>query len=256
MLIDAHTHLNMYQYMKFGSDLNSALHDIEENQILTLSNSLDITSFRRNKKIAETCSYVIPVFGIHPWNAHKYYEKLDSINKYMRGSPFIGEIGLDYYFIKDKRKYPAQRKVFEHFITGSEDNYLIVHSKGAEKDVSEILKDYGKKEVIIHWYQGDLNTLQEMIKEGYYFTVGLEINLSKKFVEITNTIPISQLLTETDNPGGPHWLTGVMGMPILLKEIVKGLAEVMNVTIENIESQIQSNFSNILRNTSYDLETY
>ena len=81
MLIDAHTHLDRYVYKKFGRDINPVLAQIEEHRILTLSSSMDLASYKTICKIAKNNRYVVPAFGIHPWNAHKYLSKTLLIQK-------------------------------------------------------------------------------------------------------------------------------------------------------------------------------
>jgi TatD DNase family protein len=246
MLIDAHSHLNLYLYKRFGNNINSIIEEIDKFKILTISNSLDMTSFKINKKIAKLSDYIIPTFGIHPWTANRYVNKTESIKKMIHKNMFIGEIGLDYYFVKDINKYPAQRRIFKLFLSECQDKIISLHTKGAETDVLDLLETYGNKKVIIHWYQGDLKILKEMIKLGCYFTVGAQINNSDHIREIARTIPINKILTETDNPGGPNWLYGKKGLPILIKDVVSGLSLVRNKTPEQIKNQVQQNFNELI----------
>jgi TatD DNase family protein len=75
MLIDAHAHLDRYLYKLFGKDINPVFKQIKEHKILTISNSMDLTSYETSCKIAKNNKHVVPAFGIHPWNAHKYLTK-------------------------------------------------------------------------------------------------------------------------------------------------------------------------------------
>jgi len=65
ILIDAHVHLDSY-----SDEIDSVLEEISKHRILTISNSMDISSYERNVEIGSACDFVIPTFGIHPWNAH------------------------------------------------------------------------------------------------------------------------------------------------------------------------------------------
>ena len=131
MLVDAHAHLDRYE-----DKLETALEQIQQNDIFTISNSLDLPSYERNLDIARSCDLVLPTFGIHPWNASEYVDCLDDLKDAIAGSPMIGEIGLDYFFIDDASRYPAQRRVFEFFLNAAreQDKVVILHTKGAEKD--------------------------------------------------------------------------------------------------------------------------
>ena len=61
---------------------------------------MDISSYERNLEITERCDGVLPAFGIHPWNAQKVVQTLDFLNNSVTKSTIIGEIGLDYHFVK------------------------------------------------------------------------------------------------------------------------------------------------------------
>ena len=201
MLVDAHTHLDRYLHKRFGANITPILEQIEKHEILTISNSLDLTSYKTSKRIAKQSKFVVPAFGIHPWNAYKYVNKIGLIKRLVRRNNIIGEIGLDYHLIRDKRKYPSQRKIFRLFLSETREKVISVQTKGAGKDVLDLLRRYGSKRVIIHWYSGSFDVLEEMIGEGYYFSISPEIGFSKHIREIVKKIPFKQILTETDNPG-------------------------------------------------------
>jgi len=243
MPIDAHSHLDRYLLCKkFGKNISRVLQQIEEHEILTVSNSMDLTSYRTNCGIAKKCKYVIPTFGIHPWNAHRYTNKTEFLKKLIDKAEIVGEIGLDHYYVKDKSKYFAQRKILDLFLSESGEKVISVHAKGAEAEVLGLLKKHGKKRVIIHWFSGDLEVLNDMIKEGYYFSIVPEVKSSEHIREITKNIPLNLLLTETDNPGGPASYLGERGMPIFIRTVVDEVAKIKGRTPEQIESIVKDNF--------------
>ena len=243
MLIDAHSHLDRYLLCKrFGEDITPVLQQIEEQKILTISNSMDITSYRTNCKIAKKSKYVIPAFGIHLWNAQRYVNKAKFVEKLIDKTEIVGEIGLDYYYVKDKSKYPAQRQVFSLFLSKSRNKIVSVHTKGAEEEVLDLLRKYGNEKVVIHWFSGDFDVLREMTNEGYYFSIVPEIKSSKHIREIVRNIPLKQLLTETDNPGGPASYLGEKGMPILIRIVIEEVARIKGETPKQIERTVRDNF--------------
>ncbi len=243
MLIDAHSHLDRYlHYKKFGRDITPVLQQIDKYKVLTVSNSMDITSYRTNCMIARKSKYVIPTFGIHPWNAHRYVNKVGLVEKLIGKTKIIGEIGLDHRNVKDKSKYPAQRKVFSLFLSKSRDKIVSVHTSGAEREILDLLRKYGKEKVVIHWFSGDLDVLREMIDEGYYFSIVPEVKSSEHIRQIVRNIPLKQLLTETDNPGGPANYLGEKGMPILIGTVVEEIAKIKDKTPKQTERIVQDNF--------------
>jgi TatD DNase family protein len=231
---------------RFGKNIEPILQQIEEYRILTISNSMDLTSYKTNCRIARNSKYVIPAFGIHPWNAHKYLDKTELIEKLIGRTEIVGEIGLDYFYIKDKDKYPAQRKVLSLFLSKTKNKILSIHTKGAEKDVLDLLREHGNERVIVHWFSGSLDVLDEMIEEGYYFSVVPEIKFSDYIQKIVKKIPMAQILTETDNPGGPESYTGKKGMPILIRDVIEDTAKVKGKSFKQVEIAVQNNFVRLI----------
>ncbi len=246
MLIDAHTHLDRYR-----GELDAALDEIARNQILTVGVSMDVQSYQRSREIGERSKFVIPTFGIHPWNAHEYAETLPALDRLIVTSPMIGEIGLDFYWVANASKYPAQLKVFEYFLAAARDQDKVVnlHTKGAERQVLEFLDRYHIERAIVHWYSGPLDILREMIARGIYFTIGVEVRYSAHIQTIAREIPKDQLLTETDNPGGEKWLSGNLGMPGVIGQVIDKLGELREMPRVEIVQTVEENFARLTRDS-------
>jgi TatD DNase family protein len=139
MLIDAHSHVDRYT-----DKLSEALDQIERNRILTISVAMDIESFTRATELSRLSKYLIPTFGIHPWEAPRYHDKLSDLDQYLKLTPLIGEAGLDFHFIKDTSLYPYQQEIFEYQCTWARrmSKPMNLHTKGAEQEVLEALRKY------------------------------------------------------------------------------------------------------------------
>ena len=248
MLIDTHSHVDRYD-RDGGSALKSALAEITQNRILTISNSMDLPSYERNLEIAELCNLVLPIFGVHPWNASQYANHLEDLELAIGQTPMLGEIGLDFHFIEDPSAYPAQVRVFEFLLAEASQRGMIaqLHTKGAELEVLRLLDNYRIPAAIVHWYSGPREVFKKMVARGFYFTVGVEVLYSERIQSIAREIPKEKLLTETDNPGGPKGFIGYPGMPTLLNDVVQGVAWARNTTVEQITNTVESNFLRLIR---------
>ncbi len=244
MLIDAHAHVDHY-----GEKLNAALKEIQDHRIFTIATSMDLPSYQDLHSIAERCDLVLATFGIHPKRAPEYVNRLRELNPYMEASPALGEIGLDFHWVKDNSEFPAQLTVLEYFLGAArEQNKLVnLHTKGAEKKILELLERYDIKRAIIHWYSGPLDVLRALVQFGAYFTVGVEVLYSDVIQTIAKEIPHHLLLTETDNPGGLKWLKGVVGMPKDIEKVVEAIALVRNSTPESIAQTVHENFLRLIK---------
>jgi len=244
MLIDAHVHLD-----KYGDLLDEALRQIQQEKIFTVATAMDVPSYLELQKIGERSDLVLPTFGIHPSRAPEYAGRLHEVGRHIESSPAIGEIGLDFYWVKDASTYPAQRKVLEYFFAAAreQNKFANLHTKGGEKEILELLEKYDIRRAIIHWYSGPLEILHELIQFGAYFTIGVEVCHSDQIRAISKEIPDHLLLTETDNPGGLRWLTGAVGMPKEIGSVVEAIAQLRATTPQSIMQTVHANFSRMIR---------
>lgn len=242
MLIDAHAHLDHYD------EPREALARIERRGILTLANSIDPDSYERNLVLAEGCPLVLPSFGIHPRRAPRHVDHLADLSPLIEGSPMLGELGLDFHWVRDKDAYPHQIRVFEFLVRAAAEQGKIVnlHTKGAERRVLDTLRACGATRAIIHWYSGPMDVLDEMIAEGYLFTVGVEVLYSEKIRDVARAVPPRQLLSETDNPGGHRWLAGEVAPPDIIADVVAAVARLKGLPPEKMEAVIQANFLRLI----------
>jgi TatD DNase family protein len=243
MLIDAHAHFDMYE-----DELDTVLAEVERRRILTLSNSLDPPSYRKNLEVASRSDLVVPLFGVHPWSAPEWAGRLEELAGAAAGTPMVGEIGLDHRFVEDESQYPAQREVLEFLLSeaGLHGRSVSLHTAGAEREILDALDRHGIERAIVHWYSGPFDVLEALAERGTYFTMGFGVTYHEHVRDLAAAIPEHLLLTETDNPGGHAWLTGRPGMPKLLPFAIEALAEIRGTTPAEIEATVERNFKRLV----------
>jgi TatD DNase family protein len=240
MHIDTHVHFDRYTDLL----LEEALHQIEEQRILTVGVGMDIPSYLRTKEIAVASRWLIPTFGIHPWQAHRYAENLSALDPYLQETPFIGEAGLDFLWVEERAHDPAQRAVFRYQCKWAQrlSKPMNLHTKDAEVEILQTLTEFNLRGSIIHWYSGPLHLIDAYLALGCYFTLGVEMLTSPAIVEIAKKVPLQNILLETDNPGGYEWLTGKVGMPIVLLDVLEKVAEIKQISIARLNAQLTQNW--------------
>lgn len=245
MFIDAHSHLDKYD----DSQIAGVVESIEREKILTLGVSVDVPSFLRTQDIAARSNLIVPGFGIHPSEAPLHQHSLEDVKRHLTSSPYIGEIGLDHRFVTDEKQYEPQREVFDRFLgfAVEQDKFVNIHCVGAEYETVDMMRTHGIRRAIIHWYSGPPGALRQLMGEGYMFTISAEVIHSDHIRGIARTIPIDQLLTETDNPGGPEWVTGDRGQPELIADVVAELARVRRMHPEDLADTVRSNMERFLK---------
>lgn len=104
MLLDAHVHTDKYDESLYHDLVNQC----QINDIMLLSVSMCIPSYKKIQALAKKYDFIIPSFGVHQWKADKYVNELDSLDEYLNEANYIGEIGLDKKFLKYAAPYKDQ----------------------------------------------------------------------------------------------------------------------------------------------------
>jgi TatD DNase family protein len=244
MLLDAHTHLDRYD----EAALDLALDEIVAQRILTVAVAMDPPSYARTQVIASRSPLVLPCFGIHPWEAHRYAHDLSTLQPFIDASPLLGEIGLDYVWDEDPAHYPAQRAVFAHFLQAAaeQDKIVNLHTKGAEHDIVAMLDRFGVRRAIVHWYSGPHDAFEALNARDCYFTFGVETPHSTAIQTLAQAAPLERILTETDGPGGLSWLTGEVGMPRHIHQVLQSLADLRGLGIVDMASIVAANWQRLI----------
>ena len=243
MYIDFHNHIDFYK----DEEIDSVINCINLNNIKIIACSMDEESYLKNIEISKKSDYIVPIFGIHPWRVKNNID----IDKFIKNTPLIGEIGLDFHWIEDKDTYSHQIKVFEYFLQSAKkyDKYINIHTKGCEGLILNLLKKYDiSSQSIIHWYSGDKDTLKKLIDAKCYFTGSVDLGYIKHSKDIIKEIPANKLLAETDGPTALQWVNGTYGMPDEIKNVYKNICAIKNLDIEEYKYNAQIIMTNIINN--------
>lgn len=246
MYIDFHNHIDFYK----DDEINNVVNCINENRITTIACSMDEESYLKNIEISKKSDYIVPIFGIHPWKVKNNID-LDKFEDYIKNTPLIGEIGLDFHWVEDKSTYSHQIKVFEYFLQSAKkyNKYINVHTKGCEELVLSLIKKYDiSYQTIIHWYSGDKETLRKLIDVKCYFTGSVDLNYTKYSQEIIKEIPSNRIFAETDGPTALQWVNGVYGMPNEIKNVYENICKIKKLDIEEFKINCKKTMMDIIAN--------
>lgn len=193
---------------------------------------------------------IYPAIGIHPWEAHKEFDKkilikaLDKAEK-----PIVGEIGLDHRFVPEKR-WEKQRAVFQEMLQMAEEYAapVIIHSKDAEAEVLDLLSPFAIPKIILHWYTGPLPLATIALKRGYFFSVTPAIEYSHVLKSLAQNAPLKQLLLESDGPAGYRLSWGrIQGAPSWVPMIARQICNLRaNESLDDLIQAIESNSAKLL----------
>jgi TatD DNase family protein len=243
-MIDTHCHLTY-----------PGLDEIKEKVLKEARDIMDVIitcGYPKDKEKAiklyeENKGFIYLTLGLHPVDALKMSDKeIEEYKQFIINNRDkiigLGEIGLDYHWIKDEKKNERARKIFIDFLKLSEELNLpaILHTRKAEEDCFNIVKKLGMKRVLFHYYTGNLTTAKKVIKQGYYISLGTLLTRSKNTKKIAKKYPLTQLFTETDSPFNSPY-PGQVNVPQNVKLILKKMSKLRNRSVEEIDEVIMKN---------------
>ncbi|SCZ80593.1 TatD family hydrolase [Pseudobutyrivibrio xylanivorans] len=244
MIFETHAH---YDDEKFDQDRVELLsHLLRENNIGNIVNiGASFSGCKDSLKLAEEYDNVYAALGIHPEEMDDMtQENLDWI-KANASNPkvvAIGEIGLDYYWVKDEEGRAKQREWFDRQLEIAKEVNLpvVIHSRDAAEDTLNTIMRYNTQENkgIVHCYSYSKEIALEYVKMGWYIGVGGVITFKngKKLVETVKAIPLESIVLETDCPYmAPEPHRGSRNSSIYLSYVAEKIAELKGVTVEEVE---------------------
>jgi len=242
ILIDVHCHANLFL------TLDKVIEDAKKVGVeKIIAVAMSSISQERVLEIASQYNEVFASLGIHPEEVkmnENLEKQLDSIitliKKNKQNICAIGEIGIDHYFVKDRELYPLQKIIFEKMLLLAQDLKLPVnlHTKGAEEIVFDTLPSYDIPNINIHWYSGPEKFLNLGMDRGYYFSITPAISYSPVVKKVVLNVDKEHLLLESD---GPVKYSGKIGVPAMVKNVLKSISTLKEIKSDELEKQIEEN---------------
>ena len=249
-MIDSHCHLDHEPLVKNIEDVLSRCKKEGISKVLTISTTL--SSFPKIIEIINQDEMIYGTFGIHPHETNTDQLSKDEIIKKINLNDKIigvGESGLDFYYNNsDKDK---QIKSFKNHIDAAIelDIPLIVHSRNAEIETYEILKNSDNNlKILMHCFTGSLPFAMKLMELNSFFSASGIITF-KNSTDLQNTfkeLPLERLLIETDSPFlAPEPMRGKKNEPSFVRYTLKKLSEIKNVNSEELDKITTDNFNKL-----------
>lgn len=186
--------------------------------------------------------------GLHPLAAEEHAREIEEFESCLSQSSFVGEIGLDFSrHGRDtaERQLQSFRRIAE--LLGRTPKFVSLHSRGAEREVLEILVEHRVIGAVFHWYSGSLAILENLLQAGHSLSVNPAMTVSAKGQEILRRLPRDRVLTESD---GPHVRVGrVSARPWDVQIVEAYLAQVWGIPTGDVRAQIWANFRSLVDRT-------
>ena len=296
MLTDTHCHLDFNKFDEDREAVIQRAFDAGVSRILIPA--LDYESSLAGIKLAESHPNIFAAVGFHPTDLDKWTESsienlrnlISPLNVTLNPSislrinsakglvhhkgdsslptvaqndmankiVAIGEIGLDYYWVKEPEKQAVQREILKQQLKLAQavNKPVIIHMREendtwfgqASIDLLNILSEWHQelrtqnhplqeKPGVLHSFNGNLETAQKALELNFH--IGVTGPVTYKNAEekrnIIKQIPLTQLLIETDAPFlTPVPQRGKRNEPAFVAYIADKIAEIHNTTREQI----------------------
>lgn len=242
MIIDTHCHI----YYNECENAEEIIKECEKQNIKIILNGIDKES---NKQVLELSKKYDNVYAAIGYD-HSVVNKItnDDINlleEQIKNNDIvaIGEIGLDYYWVKNNKDKQKELFIKQIDLAIKYSLPIIVHSRDAVQDVYDILKDKDVKGSI-HCYSGSTEMAKEFIKLGFYIGIDGPITFknNRKQKEMVKEIDINHILVETDSPYlSPEPFRGKKNTSLNLKYIINQIAIECGLTYEEVKNTTTNN---------------
>ena len=280
--IDIHAHVN---FVLFDEDRKEVLGHALDNDtwVINIGTQLD-TSLKAVEIAKEYQSGIYATIGLHPTHTSSSYVDQDELGVYSKeftthGEVFekekyreifesekvvaIGECGLDYFHLKDGDLERQKEAFVAQIELANELNLpLMLHLRNSEEDLSTsayqdalgILKKYAKVKGVVHFFAGELKDAIDFVDFGFYISFAGVITYPPKKInprnidneEIIKKIPLDKIMADTDSPYvAPVPNRGKRNEPVNVKDIVSRIAEIKELSLPEVASQIVENARNL-----------
>jgi TatD DNase family protein len=272
MLIDTHAHVN---FNIFKDDVDEVIRRSLAEKTWMIIVGTEYKTSKRALALANKYERgVYAVVGVHPIHLYSLNAKAEDYDFVTRAEEFnydvyeklakfekvvaIGEIGLDYYHIKNHKAIVAlKRKQQEIFISQlilarRLDLPVIIHCRQAHDDIIKVIKEF-KREYrklipkekpwgVVHCFSGDEDLAWQYFNLSLIISFTGIITFSHQWDELLRKLPFDKFMIETDCPFmTPEPFRGQRNEPVLVKYVAKRIAEIKGVSLEKIAKASNQN---------------
>ena len=248
MIFDTHCHLNSEELYQRLDEVIKSAKEVGVDKFLVVG--WDKKSSLLAIELANQYDFIYAAIGFHPTDINNLSdEDFDEVMSHLDDPKVValGEIGLDYYWVKDEKMRELQRFYFKKQIKMANLHHkpISIHNRDAFKDCLDVLKDC-KPEFggVMHCYSGSVESMREVLELGLYIGLGgpLTFKNAKTPKEVCEKVPLEKLVVETDSPYlAPHPLRGTINEPKNIDLVVDEISRIRNIEKEEILSKLFKN---------------
>jgi TatD DNase family protein len=241
-IVDTHTHICDSSFDADRGEVLDRAGDAGVAAVIAVGEN--IADARRNIELADKHPMIRPAAGLYPTILD--LAKSEEMQSFIRNERLklvaIGEVGLDFWVVKEESQKALQKEILKGFINLAKelDLPLNIHSRSAGRHAVALLLECGASRVQMHAFDGKASAALAAVEAGYFFSIPPSVVRSRQKQKLVKHLPLSCLLVETDSPvlgPDPKQRNEPANVIISIKAIaeLKGIAEeaVIEAVTEN-----------------------
>jgi TatD DNase family protein len=250
---DSHCHLQLSQ---FDADRDAVLARMQEKEMGAIVVGTDFKTSKSGIELARKHDFLRASVGLHPNDNLSEHFDIAKYEELARDPKVvaIGECGLDYFRSGDtdeEREVQKQRFVLQIELALKVGKPLIIHCRNAHDDCLSILQnykiEYGERlRAVIHFFTGTAELAQKYLDLNCYLSFPGPITYTDMYDDSIRLAPPDKMLSETDSPfAAPVPFRGKRNEPAYVEEVVKKIAAIKNIQVEELNRQIVLNSQHV-----------
>ena len=245
MLVDSHSH---FDAPEFDGDRAAALRRARDAGVSRqVVPAITCAGWPKLRAICQDDAGLFPAYGLHPMylEAHRPQHLAELRDWIEREAPVaVGECGLDHFV--EGLDLQAQQFYFDGQLRLARefDLPVIVHARRAVDAVIAAIRKVGGLRGVVHSFSGSVEQAAQLHKLGFLLGIGGPVTYERanRLRKLVATIPLEQLLLETDAPDQPGAMhRGERNEPAFLPEVLDAIAELRGMQREALAAATSAN---------------
>lgn len=249
LLVDSHCHLDRLDFSSRHADVADVLHKAQQRGVShCLCVSVTLQQFPAMLQAIAPFPQVFASCGVHPLDQETPWSEAEL--RHLAADPrvvAIGETGLDYFYHPEHKQLQQEAFRIHVRIARELGKPLIIHTRDAQQDTLQILREEGASEVggVLHCFTEDWEMAEAAMALGFYISISgiVTFRNADRLRDVTRRLPADRLLIETDSPylaPIPH--RGEENQPAYVRDVAEYVAWLRNTTVEEIAGTTSENF--------------
>jgi len=246
-LIDIHCHLD---FKDFDGDREEVIKRTLDAGVWMINVGVDLETSKKSIELAEKHKGIFAAVGLHPTDKDAEKFEINAFRELAQHPKVvaIGECGIDMFRrlnVRSSTLNSLQKDIFKQQIELAVElnKPLMIHCRDAHDEVLSMLNSGVRGNV--HFFSGNREQAERYLELGFSLSFTGVITFARQYDEIIKSAPFDRIMVETDSPFvAPIPYRGQRCEPLYVKEVAKRIAEIRDISYEEVAKQTTQNAIN------------